>query len=68
MNGDQSAEVLLIRYRHLDCPVTPGVEWFELYESACDSKCPGCGHAIEASAWVPAREAFAFVAAGECPG
>lgn len=30
-------------YRHLDCPVNPGIEWEDIWTAACDDECPACG-------------------------
>ncbi len=56
----QSEEgTLLIRYQHLDCEVDAGVEWFELWDSACSSPCPACHTSeIEPIDWTPARACF----------
>jgi hypothetical protein len=35
--------VLKVFYRHDDCPVTPGIEWEDEWECACDGECPACG-------------------------
>ena len=37
--------MLLIRYQHC------ASEWFDLWDSACDSECPECGQSIEAMEW-----------------
>lgn len=47
-----SAPQLLIMYNH--CFIT----WFDLYDCACDSKCPECGEDIEAMAWAEAIDVW----------
>jgi len=33
----------LIKYRHDDCRVQPGVEWTDIWDCACNGECPACG-------------------------
>jgi hypothetical protein len=33
----------LIKYRHDDCRVNPGVEWEDTWDCACNGECPACG-------------------------
>lgn len=34
-------------YRHTDCPVKPGVEWWDQWSCACNDRCPECNAEIE---------------------
>jgi len=36
-------QLYLIKYRHDDCKVRPGVEWTDIWECACNGECPACG-------------------------
>lgn len=47
-----------VYYRHVDCPVRPGIEWDDLWTCACDSECPACGADIEADEY---EESFRVV-------
>ena len=49
--AQEEAPLLLIRYRHDDCEVRPGITWTSKWSCACDDECPACGVDIEASDW-----------------
>ena len=47
---------LLIHYRHDECLVEPGVEWYDLWSCACNGQCPACGTKdIEPITWEDAK-------------
>jgi hypothetical protein len=49
----------LIRYRHDDCLIEPGVEWYDVWSCACNGQCPVCGTKdIEPIAWLDAESCF----------
>jgi len=33
----------IIKYRHDDCKVKPGIEWTDSWLCACNGECPACG-------------------------
>lgn len=34
-------------YRHVDCPVQPGIKWHDVWRCMCNDRCPACGAEIE---------------------
>jgi hypothetical protein len=49
----------LIHYRHNECTVEPGVEWYDLWSSHCNGQCPACGMKdIEPIEWQDAESCF----------
>jgi hypothetical protein len=53
------SQAMLIRYRHAECPVELGVEWYDLWFCACNGKCPACGTKdIEPVEWQDAASCF----------
>lgn len=46
-------------YRHADCLVESGIEWFDLWTCACNGRCPACGiKDVEPVAWQDAQSCF----------
>jgi hypothetical protein len=49
----------LIQYRHDDCEVKPGVEWYDTWSCACNGECPACGvKDIEPIDWEEVHQVF----------
>jgi hypothetical protein len=39
----ETKQMYLIKYRHDNCEVKPGVEWEDTWDCACNGQCPECG-------------------------
>lgn len=47
----------LIHYCHENCPVSPGVEWQDVWDCTCNGQCPACGTKdIEPTRWEDVEE------------
>lgn len=45
-----------IYYKHIDCKVTPGIEWEDTWSCACNGECPACGMKdIEPIDWIETK-------------
>ena len=56
---DPEASSFLIRYRHDECKVERGVEWYDVWSCACNGQCPACGTKdIEPIDWRDTQSCF----------
>jgi hypothetical protein len=58
-SGPMKTDSYFIKYKHADCQVNPGVEWYDVWSCTCNGECPSCGAKdIEPLAWTKASECF----------